>query len=475
MFLNKFIILFCGIFFLFSSFTYAIDNSYNLKSKNNTSSPKINIISPINAQQYIISKPTIKATFNDSDGVNPDSVKIFVNYKNVTKHALINKNSISYKPDKKFKRGTQIVRIEVEDVLKNKSIKEWYFNVGTPNYNHYYGLIHSHTENSDGHGTYEDAYYTAKFHAKLDFFAVTDHSNMFDNIDKCNIKDGSLSSKWTNLMNVARDYNSPGKFLALTGFEMSYPFNIDNPIGHINILNTKGFVSSSDEHYQNNLKNFYDTISKEDYCIAQFNHPSDVFGRFNDFKYDANADEVISLFEVCNGYNKDLSKNKIAFDDYQKCLDLGWHVGPTANQDNHRTDWGLANEFRTVVLSPDLNENTFYDSLKNMRVYASQDKNIKIDYTINDEIMGSKIKNPTNLYFNISVIDKDYNDKIQSIEIISNKGKIVASKKFNSNLAKLELKINKVKESYYYVKVVQNNNKTSVTAPIWIEKDDGRN
>lgn len=172
MFLNKFIVLFCGIFFLFSSFTYAIDNNYNLKSKNNTSSPKINAISPINAQQYIISKPMIKATFNDSDGVNPDSVKIFVNYKNVTKHALINKNSISYKPDKKFKRGTQIVRIEVEDVLKNKSIKEWYFNVGTPNYNHYYGLIHSHTENSDGHGTYEDAYYTAKFHAKLDFLQL---------------------------------------------------------------------------------------------------------------------------------------------------------------------------------------------------------------------------------------------------------------------------------------------------------------
>ena len=45
---------------------------------------------------------------------------------------------------------------------------------------------------------------------------------------------------------------------------MSYPFNIDSPIGHINILNTKGFVSSSDGHYQNNLKNFYDTISKED-------------------------------------------------------------------------------------------------------------------------------------------------------------------------------------------------------------------
>ena len=59
MFLNKFIVLLCGIFFLFSSFTYAIDYNYNLKSINNTSSPKINAISPINAQQYIISKKSL--------------------------------------------------------------------------------------------------------------------------------------------------------------------------------------------------------------------------------------------------------------------------------------------------------------------------------------------------------------------------------------------------------------------------------
>ena len=104
-----------------------------------------------------------------------------------------------------------------------------------------------------------------------------------------------------------------------------------------------------------------------------------------------------------------------------------------------------------------------------MRVYATQDKNIKIDYTINDEIMGSTIKNASNLYFNISVIDNDIKDKIKKIDVISNNGKIIASKDFNSNLAKLEFKLNNLKNSYYYVKVYQNNNKVSVTAPIWIE------
>ena len=437
---------------------------------NNTSSklPKITIVSPYNAQQYIISKPTIKATFN-SNNIDKNSIKLYLNYKDVTKDCLISNNSISYKPKKKLKRGTQIVKIQVNDLEKNKSSLEWYFNVGTPNYNHYYGLIHSHTSNSDGHGSFEDAYYSAKFNAKLDFFAITEHSNMLDNDVNSKLNDASNSKKWNNLTKVANDYNSNGKFLAIKGFEMTYPYeNIKNPIGHINIFNTPGFISTNNSLYSD-LNNFYKAISKEDNIIAQFNHPCDTFGRFNNFKYDIDADNVISLIEVGNGYKKDINKNRLAFDEYQKSLDLGWHLGPTSNQDNHITNWGVANEFRTVVLCTDLNEGAFYDSLKNMRVYATQDKNIKIDYTINDEIMGSTIKNASNLYFNISVIDNDIKDKIKKIDVISNNGKIIASKDFNSNLAKLEFKLNNLKNSYYYVKVYQNNNKVSVTAPIWIE------
>ena len=459
------------VYILLLFITFSSNNSYCLNKIDNIP-PKITIISPSNAQQYIISKPTIRASFYDEGKIDLKSIKFLVNYKDVTKNCKIEKNHIIYKPKNKLKRGTQIVELFISDKSGNKTKCEWHFTVGSPNYKHYYGLIHSHTSNSDGHGSFEDAYYNAKFKAKLDFFAITEHSNMLDHDTNVTLDNANLSYKWRNLDNVSNDYTSNGNFLAIKGFEMSYPFqNIKKPIGHINIFNTDGFVSTNDSIYANNLDNFYKEISKYDNLIGQFNHPCNLFGNFNDFKYSSDADSVISLIEVCNGYQREIKKNKIAFDEYQKALDLGWHLAPTANQDNHKTDWGNANEFRTVVLCTDLNKNSFYDSLKNMRVYATQDKNLKIDYNINEHIMGSTLKNTSNLYFNISVVDNDKKDKIQKIEVITNNGKVAAYKNFNSNLAKLDLKLITLKDSFYYVKIYQSNNKVSVTAPIWVEFD----
>ena len=96
-------------------------------------------------------------------------------------------------------------------------------------------------------------------------------------------------------------------------------------------------------------------------------------------------------------------------------------------------------------------------------------KNIKIDYSINNLPMGSTIKNTSKLNFNISAIDSDENDKINEIQVISNNGEIIKSKTFNSNLAKLEFTLKSNKNKFYYIKVIQNNDKISVTAPIWIE------
>ena len=248
---------------------------------------------------------------------------------------------------------------------------------------------------------------------------------------------------------------------------MTYPFKVKNPIGHINVFNSNGFVSS--ELPNMSLEKFYDLLYEQDDLIGQFNHPGKKFGTFNDFKYSDHGDYVMSLIEVGNGYSKDMSKNIRSHDMYQLALDNGWHLAPTCNQDNHRVDFGIANEFRTVILATDLNKDALYDSLRNMRVYATEDKNIKIDYSINNLPMGSTIKNTSKLNFNISAIDSDENDKIDEIQVISNNGEIIKSKTFNSNLAKLEFTLKSNKNKFYYIKVIQNNDKISVTSPIWIE------
>lgn len=429
--------------------------------------PVIKNVSPDKYQQYIVSKPTIKISYSDENAVDTSSIKLYVNYKDVTSKSILKNNKIIYTPDKKLKRGNQIVRLEISDINKNKTEFEWYFTVGTPIYNHYYGLLHSHTSASDGHGTYDDAYYMAKYKANLDFFAITEHSNLLDNDLKCNINNGSYSNEWTVLIKSRDKFNLKDKFIALNGFEMTYPFKVENKIGHINIFNSDGFVSTNLDNMT--LDNFYKLISEQDDLIGQFNHPGDKFGDFNNLKYSKSADEVISLIEVCNGYNKDNSKNILSFNKYQLALDNGWHVAPTANQDNHKVDFGIANEFRTVILSTELSKDSLYDSLKKMRVYATQDKNIRIDYSINELPLGSTITNATKLSFSICAIDNDYDDKIKKIQVISNNGEIIQQKDFNSNLAKLEFNIKPLKNKFYYVKVIQNNDKVSVTAPIWIK------
>ncbi len=451
-------------------FSFKFSNEKTLQSSNlDNNKLVINSVSPNKCEQYIVSKPTIKINYSSQNNIDTSSIKLFVNYQDVTKKSIISNNEISYTPDKKFKRGTQIVKLEIFDSSNKKNISslEWYFVVGTPVYNHYRGLLHSHTAASDGHGSYSDAYYLSRDKANLDFFAITEHSNMLDNNLECNIENASFSNEWNELTKYKNMFTSNGKFIALNGFEMTYPYNVKNPIGHINIFNSEGFVCS--ELPDMELDDFYKLIYNQDDLIGQFNHPCDKFGKFNNLKYSPYGDSVISLIEVGNGYNKDIKKNIRSHDMYQLALDNGWHLAPTCNQDNHRVDFGIANEFRTVVLSTDLTKDGLYDALKHMRVYASEDKNLKIDYTINDLPMGSTISKTSKLRFCVSVIDTDFEDKIEEIQIISNKGDIIKSKKFNSNLAKLEFSSKSIKNKFYYVKVIQKNDKISVTAPIWIK------
>ncbi|MGL5330381.1 MAG: CehA/McbA family metallohydrolase [Peptostreptococcaceae bacterium] len=461
-----------GLSIYFSKNTLNCNND-NLKvlevDFEDTTPPSINYTLPYKCQEYIVSKPTIKIKYSDDSNIDTSSIKLFVNYEDVTNNTTISNDEICYTPKNKLKRGTQIVKLQVSDLSPNKNSAcfEWYFVVGTPVYNHYRGLLHSHTSASDGKGNFSDAYYLARDKSNLDFFAITEHSNMLDNNLKCSITNGSYSNEWNEVIKDKNKFTTNGDFIALNGFEMSYPYKVDNPIGHINIFNSNGFVTEI--HDDMDLNNFYKLIYNQDNLIGQFNHPGKKFGNFNDFKYSFHGDSIISLIEVGNGYNKDISKNILSFDMYQLALDKGWHLAPTCNQDNHRVNFGIANDFRTVILATDLTEDALYDAMRNMRVYATQDKNLKIEYTINDLPMGSIIRKSSKLNFCISAIDNDSDNKIEEIQIISNDSKIIESKKFNSNLAKLELTIKSEKNKFYYVKVIQNDNKASVTAPIWIK------
>ncbi|MDR1116843.1 MAG: CehA/McbA family metallohydrolase [Oscillospiraceae bacterium] len=341
----------------------------------------------------------------------------------------------------------------------------------------YFGQLHAHTSNSDGTGSYDDAYTAARYTADLDFFAVTDHSNYFDsssNLGNMATGGGANGSRWTNMTAAADKYNEDGGFVALAGFEMTWS---NKEYGHINTFNTPGYVSRNDPYYNTaggaGLKRYYDEIAQYPASISQFNHPGTTFGDFSDFAYyNPAVDKVMNLIEVGNGdgTNKQLNTGYWRSDAYyDRALSLGWHVAPSNNQDNHRANWGIANNHRTVVLAESLTRANVYDALSNRRVYATEDKNIEVLYFVNNEPMGTIMSStPSSLHFDISITE--HSESIGTVSLITKGGQAVWSQNVTGDTADISFDLTPDYD-YYYVKIVQADGDMILTAPVWVSSN----
>lgn len=336
-------------------------------------------------------------------------------------------------------------------------------------YNIYFGQLHSHTSYSDGAGSAEDAYQHASQVKNLDFLAVTDHSNSFDNADSASISDGSMSTEWVEGHALAKQYTTED-FVGLFGYEMTW----SNGLGHMNTFNTPGFQSRTQKDYSTYataLQNYYAALKTQTDSISQFNHPGTTFGDFSDFAYyDEEMDNLITIIEVGNGEGAIGSSGYFpSYEYYTRALDKGWHVAPTNNQDNHKGLWGDANTGRSVVLADSLSEDDIYDAMRNYRVYATEDNDLSIMYTLDDNIMGTIMdKSDVGDDVTLKVALTDPTDSsIGKVEVIVNGGLSIASK----NVASANDTVNFTVPSdysYYYIRVTEADGDIAVTAPVWV-------
>ena len=151
-------------------------------------------------------------------------------------------------------------------------------------------------------------------------------------------------------------------------------------------------------------------------------------------------------------------------------LDKGWHLAPTNNQDNHKGRWGNANDARDVILTDDFSEQGIYDALRAMRMYATEDKNLEIGYTVNGMLLGSSLTEvPEKLNIHVTVNDPDASDSISKVEVIVNSGKTAYTWDDPAVLATGDLSVTLDPDySYYYIRVTQGDGDLAVTAPVWV-------
>ena len=393
-----------------------------------------------------------------------------------------------YVPETDLTDGRYTATVTVTRADGKSSGKTWSFTVGQSTERLYFGQLHSHTQYSDGSGTLESALsYVANLpdSANVDFVAFTDHSNYFDKSGAANpegaLYDMSLATAysqetWNSYKTAIDAFNAEnnGK-IALGGFEMTW----SGGPGHINTFNTEGIVSRNNTALNNKtddagLKAYYALLSQPEGVdsLSQFNHPGSTFGTFSDFSYwDALIDSRMYMVEVGNGEGAIGAGGYYpSYEYYTMALDKGWHVAPTNNQDNHKGKWGNANDARDVILTDDFSEQGIYEAIRSHRMYATEDKNLEIYYTVNEQPLGSILEEiPEELNLSVQVSDPDRTDSISKVEVIVNSGRVAYAWDDPAELASglLSCTLDPT-YSYYYIRVTEGDGDMAVTAPVWV-------
>ncbi len=403
------------------------------------------LLSTYPEERYYFEKnqtPEITLNYNCAPGVDMAKTTVIIGDTDYTAQTQITKDSLVFS-GQTLPFGNHTMKLNLVNTSGANLYYEYPFTVGDgTNMNLYCGEIHGHTEQSDGQGTVEEAYAYARDVAKLDYFSITDHSDSFSDAIYENIHKV-----------VAGNFNEPGKFAALYGYEQTYN-NSSGFFGHLNVINSPEKTSKTLK-----LDPFYNKMSGIPQAIGMFDHPGYTWGNFLEYDlYCAQYDTFMNLMEVKgSGYDTE----------YALSLTKGWHISPVHNEDNHSKQWGTANEAVGYALAGSLTQQNIVEAFQKNRTYTTTDRSLKIFYSINGEWMGARLNNPSTLNVKVELST----DKPAGLGIIYLMGEdniVVATK--NVGAAKsytwdIELP---ALHDYYYVKV-SNSSAWAVTAPIWIE------
>ncbi len=183
--------------------------------------------------------------------------------------------------------------------------------------------------------------------------------------------------------------------------------------------------------------------------------------------------------------------NAIAEDvrEYVFYLNMGFKLGPTANQDNHHMNWGSATASRTGILAKTLDEDGLLEAFENRRTFATEDVNAGAVFAIEDHFMGDELETTSdNVILSIGYKDLDSAEKTASARVWTyhekdnpNFGYRSAQEEWaqiypatatvdSGSVTLMRISNLKKGKQFVFVELTQKDNDKIFTAPIWITR-----
>ena len=265
--------------------------------------------------------------------------------------------------------------------------------------NLYFGNLHSHTVYSDGVEEPNAAFIHARDAGGLDFMLLSehDHSQAEHIANNHALYSGSGADL---LISIANRLTDNGHFVALYGQE----FSTISSGNHTNVIDVKDVIDVPNGAYGQLLNTWLpahpDTTGG--LAVLLLNHPAisssaddkeygrDDFG--SDTEWIRRLGSVAAMIAMINGPShsegEGLRPSSPAQSEVFRYLNRGFHLAPTADQDNHKATWGTITHARTAVIADDLSKPALLRAMKARHVYATEDENLRIVCRVNRQLCG---------------------------------------------------------------------------------------
>lgn len=376
-------------------------------------------------------------------------------------------------------------------------------------YRLYWGILHGHTELSDGIGTPEEYFTHLRDGCRLDFGALGDHDHLWETTDEM----------WRHAQRVTAEFNEPGRFVTILGYEWAkWRRNGDGDRCVYYLDDYQPMYRSDDGHYPRPWHLFRALHDNHLGRALVIPHHTASTGNFCDFsQHDPIHERLIEIYSEWGssersvhdgnpfplkppglpegrdaaGVPLDAGEEPCGF--VQRALRLGWRVGFTAGGDDHRCHAGDATRhgpepfrYRDGLLgvwATELTREAIWTALYERRTVATTGARIILAWALADEFMGSDI--PVRVGDGLMMarqmtIEAYAEAPIASIEIVRN-NEVVYQTRPGEESAVIEwadeepldliaLRPHRRRPAFvfYYIRLLQADGEMAWASPIWL-------
>lgn len=349
-----------------------------------------------------------------------------------------------------------------------------------------WGDVHGHTRLSDGTGSLDDYFRSARDEAKLDFVIVTDHD--FGHEAPWRMP----QADWDLIQAKADEYTEDGRFVAIAGYEWTSQEKYwteagTNQISERLFPGPPRFYNHKIVYFPGRIPYLFsakdEAYHSPDRLAAAVRHAGGLIhnahpdatpqGR-DQFAYGSTAVDVIVNTEMWpdmvryRGTNYPVRGEETV----RAFLDQGGRTGFVAGTDTHEGK----PQARTAVLVRKRTRQALFEALRHRRNYAVNHARIQLDFRIAGHLMGDEIEveGPPRI-----VVEVKGTACLKEVVVLRN-GKAIRAVHPQRTRARLKFEDHALEGSaYYYVRVTQSdqdehgNHSRAWSSPIWVQRRAG--